>query len=168
MANESNPPSGNVEAAQTQPGEVGPGYEVRDTNVRAIVMFIAGLFALMLVVEVGLWGLLGSIKDEKSSTFVRPDVRPVAVVDQAQQAEEFGIVEQRKQLRHYESEVLAGKAPAGERSAKSVLPIERAIDILSERGIPPTPGPAKTEAEVNSHSGIPAPAAATGTKGDKR
>jgi hypothetical protein len=155
-----------------EPGHgAGPGYEVRDTNVRVIVVFLACLFLFMLVVQLALWGLLGAIRDEKSATFVRPDVKPVAVVDQPQRPEEFGIAEQLSQLRGYERRVLAGEEPAGKGSGKSVLPIERAIDILVERGVPPTPGPAKTEAEVVGRSGAPAPppppSAVTNPTGDK-
>ena len=36
------------------------------------------------------------------------------------------------------------------------VPIDRAIDLVAERGVPAGKGP-KTEIEINSHAGTPAP-----------
>lgn len=146
MPNESNLPAGHP--TETAPPDAlrGPGYEVRDTNVRAVVVFLAGMFLVLLVVVVGLRGLLNSLRGRGSNwdrSVENPDV----------------ITEQLLDLRRYEADVLAGKARAGkESSGRAVLPIETAIEVLAERGIPPVPGPPKTEAEVNSHSagGVPA------------
>ncbi len=112
------------------------------------------LFVIVAVLQWGLWGMLQGLRDDKIPRFARPDETPVAVVDQPAQPKEFGIDEQLRLLRAYESDVLAGKKPAGKSSSSTVLPIDQAIDLLAERGIPPLPGPSKTEAEVvGSHGG---------------
>jgi hypothetical protein len=126
----------------------GPGYEVRDTNVRTVITFMVVLLVIIAILQMGLWGLLRGLRNDKIPAFTRPDETPIAVVDQPAQPKEFGIDEQLRMLRSHESEVLAGKTPAGKSSSRTVLPIDQAIDLLADRGIPPIPGPPKTEAEV--------------------
>jgi hypothetical protein len=130
---------------QGQTQQRGPGYEVRDTNVKVVVTFIVGLFVFLAFCEFAIMGLLKVLRTPGAESFTpeAPDV----------------IAAQLRRLRTEESNVLAGTAPAGKNSAETIhIPIDRAIELLAERGIPPIPGPLKTEAEVNGHSGTPAPA----------
>ena len=155
--NESNLPADRP--ANLHPGDAarGPGYEVRDTNVRALVIFIACLFLFVAVAQWGLWALLGLFRDRAGEeAFVKPVSTSSAVTPgQPAPPSEFGINEQLRQLRSYEKGVLAGQGPAGDSSGKTVIAVDRALDLLIERGIPPIAGPAQTEAEVNAHSGGP-------------
>jgi hypothetical protein len=124
MTHESNPP------ADPNPG---PGYEVRDTNVRAVVMFLVGLTLLVIVVEVLIWGLFRGM----SNTHTQP---------QAELTTQAMIPQLLEDLHKQEDDVLAGK---------NGMPIDEAIRRLAEQGIPPTAS-GLTEADVNSHAGIPA------------
>jgi hypothetical protein len=125
MTHESNPP----------PTGRGPGYEVRDTNVQAVVIFLVGLSLLLLVSQVFLWGLLrgmSSAVPEPKAELTTPPMIP-------------GLLDA---LHEKEDAVLAGKAGQS-------IPIDDAIRQLVEKGIPPTAA-GLTEADVNSHAGIPA------------
>jgi hypothetical protein len=136
--------------SDTQPGEpaLGPGYEVRDTNIKAIVLFAVGLVVLLLVSQVGLWVLLKALRGDGAIDRETPSAPEV-------------IVEQRRRLNAGESALLdAPPARIREKdgTVRVRIPIEQAVKLLSERGIPPSTGPARTEIEVNSHDGSPAPA----------
>lgn len=145
--------------SETRAGEpvLGPGYEVRDTNIKTIVLFAVGLVVLLFVSQVGLWVLLKAIRGDRAIDRETPSAPKV-------------IVEQRRQLNAGESALL--DAPAAQIRDKDGavrvrIPIEQAVKLLSERGIPPSTGPARTEIEVNSHDGSPAPDQATPNAGVK-
>lgn len=128
MPNESQYPAGQpASASGVGPG---PGYEVRDTNVRAVVTFLVGLTLFLIVAQVFLWGLLRAMsadyKTDAPAVQAAPDM----------------IREQRRNLTALED--------------ASQPSIGRAIDRIAEAGLPVT-GAGKTEAEVNSHSGVAAP-----------
>src|SRR5262249_5456621 len=114
-----------------QPAEVppvgtvlGPGYEVRDTNVRSVVTFIASLFLFLLVCQVALWGLLQAIRGREGAGRFTAESAPDV------------ITEQLTQLRAHGADVLKGEAPAGKEAGKIRISVDRAIDLLAERGIP--------------------------------
>jgi len=154
MSNESHLHAG--QAADTHPTDAarGPGYEVRDTNVWAVLKFIIALGLFIVVCQVALWGLLKSIRGDRTEAF---DPKTTLAVEDDRRAVKLDLTAQRHELRAFEENVLAGKQPAGRNSGKTVIPIDRAIELLAERGVPPIPGPAKTQAEVNAHAGSPAP-----------
>lgn len=174
MPNESHLPPDRPADLHPPESAVGPGYEVRDTDVRVVVVFLVSLVLFMIVVQVGLWGMLKGLNsdEKKGDTFVKPEVDVRAAIDSAAKPAEFGILEQYRSLKTYENEVLAGKTPAGKSSGKTYIPIDRAVDLLAERGIAPLPGPMKTEAEVNGHAGTPVsdstPGAKSKAEGDKK
>ena len=129
MTHENDPP------ASTPGGDpgAGPGYEVRDTNVRAVVTFLVGLALLVIVAQVLLWGLLHLM----STTRVQPT---------AELTTQAMIPQLLAELHKQEDAVLAGK---------NGLPIDEAMHRLAVEGIPLTAS-GLTEADVNSHAGIPA------------
>lgn len=108
----------------------GPGYEVRDTKIGAIITFLIGLTLLMIVVEVAMGGLLSAISSGQVQT-------PVTLT-------QFNkIMEQKTSL--------VGEADA-RLGPGAKLPIDSAIDRLATAGIPPI-SPGRTSVDVNSHSG---------------
>lgn len=119
----------------------GPGYEVRDTNVRAIVLFGVGLAIVVLISQIVLWGLLKGIsggQPEAPSAFKSPDV----------------VYDQRMQLQDRERYVLEGGYHWKDKSAGSVeIPIQDAMKLVAERGLPVTSTKPRTEIDVNSHAG---------------
>ena len=116
-----------------------PGYEVRDTNIRSIIIFAAGLMVALLVAQVSLWaflkGLNGSTPEPRASLSMPP------MADR-----EYNT------LREQENVILGKSAWVDKDAGKVRIPIDRAIELLSERGLSPT-GAGKTEADMNSHSG---------------
>lgn len=108
----------------------GPGYEVRDTKVSAVVAFLVGLFLMVFLVQVFLWVFLRAIsggKPEPPSTLSTPDV----------------IHDQRRQLEQNE--------------AAALKEIDRAIETIAEKGLPIYTGKPRTEADMNSHAGSVVP-----------
>jgi hypothetical protein len=138
------------EPADTHPADTsrGPGYEVRDTNVRSIVVFTIGMFLALTVTQFSMWGLLKVItggKPERADPLSGPEVAG----------------RQLETLRRDEGALLGGYGwadPAKKKDGPVRIPIDRAIDLIAERGVPSSGGSARTEVEVNSHSGEPAPA----------
>jgi hypothetical protein len=117
-----------------------PGYEVRDASVRDVVAFLIGLIALIVVVQLGLWGMLEAIrgqKPESATQLTAPEV----------------ISDQRRKLVDRETATLEGYGWVDRKSGAVQIPISRAIDLVAEQGLPPTTSPRRTEIEVNSHSG---------------
>jgi hypothetical protein len=119
----------------------GPGYEVRDTSVRAIVLFGVGLAILCLIAQVGLWGLLKVIsggQPEPPSPFKAPDL----------------IREQRARLHAREHAALEGGYGWNDKAAGTVkIPIDDAMKLVAERGLPVTSTTPRTEVDINSHAG---------------
>jgi hypothetical protein len=120
------------ESNQPAPGP-GPGYEVRDTNVRAVVTFLVGLTLLVIVVQVALWGLLRGM----SGSFATPRTELAAPAT---------IPAQLEALHKSEDETLAGKGG---------VPVDEAMRRIAEKGLPLSAA-GLTEADVSSHAGIPA------------
>lgn len=138
MPNESQHPAGDATRTAPQAADRGPGYEIRDTNVRAVLLFAVGLFLMLGVVQVSLWALLRGISGapEPQTPREAPDV----------------ISEQRRQLQAGERETLEGMVKG--KKVPGRLSIDEAIDDLAERGLP-AGGRARTEVDLNSHGGIP-------------
>ena len=147
MTVESNPPA--------DPG-VNPGYEVRDTNVRAVVTFLIGLTLFILVVQVALWGLLRGL----SASSAPADAAEVAAAEAQVTAPEM-LGNQLMALRNREADELG--LNKGAEAAPGRLTIEQAIDSIAERGLPAT-APGRTQVDVNSHSGKPAGTETPGAK----
>ena len=126
MPDETNLPARDVSPARYADG---PGYEVRDTNVRGVVAFLVGLVLFLVVAQVLLWGMLRLLAAEERpagpTTLTTPPMIP----------------EQLRVLRLREDAALGR--------------VDAAINRLAEDGIPVMPSD-RTEADMNSHSGIPA------------
>lgn len=147
----------NVEANPPAGAEAGPGYEVRDTNVRAVVTFLIGLTLFILVVQVSLWGMLRALSSGEEA----PPASTPAAVPTGEAAEAMPpitprdmLADQLRALRRREDTEL-GLVPDTP-PASGRLTIEQAIDAVAERGLPAV-GTGRTAAEMNSHSGKPAP-----------
>lgn len=122
MAHETNVPAGPPAEAS-----LASGYELRDTNVRAIVTFLVFLTVFIVVVQVILWGLLRALSSDKPE-----DTGPLTNPET--------IHVQRQALNAREDEQLKA--------------VQAAIDKIAETGLAPVP--ARTAVEVNGHAGKPA------------
>jgi len=138
-------PSGSVAVAGA---DAGPGYEVRDTDVWAIIYFLVGLFIFLLFVMGSMWVMLESLAGP-------PETRPP--IPGRQPSMGVVILDQRRRLSDYEDRTLNETTSPAKPGEPVHVPIGRAIDLLAERGLPPMPGPGVTEADLNSHNGIAVP-----------
>jgi hypothetical protein len=135
------------ELAHPGPSGRGPGYEVHDANIRAIAVFLVGLIVFGVATQIGLWGLLrlltGSDTQPRDQTLSAPEV----------------LTSQLRRLHAEEDAALGGEPSWVDRKQGKVrIPIDRAIELIAERGLPPGQAKPMTAVEVNSHAGSPVPA----------
>ena len=121
----------------------GPGYELRDTDVRAVAIFGVCLAVFCLVVMIGLWVELKALsgdQPEPPSPFKPPDV----------------VIDQRIQLQARERTALDGGYGWSTETKGAVrIPIDEAIKLVAERGIPVLSKTPRTEVDINGHAGKP-------------
>lgn len=119
----------------------GPGYEVTDVRVRPIVIGGVAVVVVTAVVIVLLRGMVFTLEREEP-------VKPVVVKDEAKLDDNpfTDVYSQKARLRLEETETL-GHYSYDAKTGVATLPIDRAIDLIAERGAPKGKGP-KTEAEV--------------------
>jgi hypothetical protein len=124
------------------------GYEHKDANIRAIVSFGIGLTVFVILVMIGLLGVYRRFVSD------RPVPEPPQAKMQMGQQMLIHQREQLEELRKREDEEL--NRYRVDKTGVVRVPIERAIDLVAERGVPAGKGP-KTDIEINSHAGMPAP-----------
>jgi hypothetical protein len=131
-----------------EPGTREAGHETRDVNVRAVIWFASALVVTAIVIHVALGGLFSVFKrahpssDPPSRLVLEPRVvapAPRLQRDPVREMEQFRASEEAK-LNSY---ALDAKQPGIAR-----IPIERAIELIAQRGLP-TRGPG-----TNNSSGI--------------
>jgi hypothetical protein len=121
----------------------GPGYETRDANVNALLQFGVGLIIALVVIQFAMLAMFRLFEME----------RPQARTQRAQE----NLYQQLRDLRHGEDEALSSYK-IDPRTGLARIPIERAMELVAEKGAPFGKGP-KTELEMISHGGTPVPAA---------
>jgi hypothetical protein len=125
------------------PEGAGPGYETRDTDPRAVIGFGVGMVVAIIVVQLVLLAVYKVLEREPG-----PEPAKRAPID---------LYEQLAGLRKSEDETLTSYGWVDRKAGVVRIPIERALDLVAERGVPKGKGP-RTLAEMNSHAGIPAQA----------
>jgi hypothetical protein len=122
--------------------EGGPGYETKDASVRGLLLFGAGLIIALVLVQLVMLGFLRVFEME----------RPSPKKTTAQE----NLYQQLRDLHRHEDEALSSYK-ADPKTGTVRIPIERAMELVAEKGSPFGKGP-KTELEVISHAGSPVPA----------
>jgi hypothetical protein len=120
----------------------GPGYETKDARAIPLLMFGVGLIIALIVVELLMLVFYGLFIAERPKTINEPA--------------ESNIYEQLRELHRTEDTTLSSYAWVDREKGVVRIPIERAIDLVAEKGTPFGKGP-KTELEMNSHAGPPVP-----------
>lgn len=122
------------------------GHEVRDVNIRLIVWLSAGLLILVVVVFV----VIGLLYNFLSFQSVSQSPPPPPMLQEAQGLPP-GVLLQRDpaqdmQRMHVEQDTLLNNYGWVDKQAGVVhIPIERAIELTLERGLPTRPLPAEGE-----------------------
>jgi hypothetical protein len=121
----------------------GPGYELRDVNPRSLLMFGGVLIAFLTLLLFGMLNLYKLFVNEKE---------PKEVVGARAPGNIYDVLHN---LRESEKARLTSYGWVDRKAGTVRIPIERAMDLVAERGVPHGKGP-RTEAELNSHAGVSA------------
>jgi len=114
------------------------GHETRDVSIAAIVKFGAGLLAAAIVIHVAVWGLFRFF-DARERRKDRPLVPMVAANLQRTPPAprlEPDPLSPRRLLQARENAVLTTYGWVDRGAGVVRIPIERAMDLLAERGLP--------------------------------
>jgi hypothetical protein len=120
--------------------EAGPGYEVRDTNIRTVTLFGVGLVLLVVVANLLLLGVYDQLYKlrEPKETPTPPE----------------NLAAQLLTLRRTEDAALGGYGWVDRKAGVVRIKIDRAIDLVVLRGVPRGKGP-QTEIQINSREKNP-------------
>jgi hypothetical protein len=138
------------------------GHEGHDVSIRAIVRFGVGLTIAAVIIHVGIWLLFRFFERYAEKRDVAPSAlsarRPVEAPRNPDKLfpeprlERFPFAT-RESLRRQEDALLSGYGWVDRGTGAVRIPIDRAMDLIAERGLPPQTGAAPPPA-------VPAPAAA--------
>jgi len=119
-------------------------HEESDVNVRAIVGFGAGLIVLAVVVHFFLWWLLGAYnrQAERSQSHIYPLAAGRQEQDPPGPRLQNNPQQDMRELRSKQEALLKGYAWVNREGGVARIPIEEAMRIVVERGLP-TREPAK-------------------------
>jgi hypothetical protein len=135
---------------QYGPTPPGAGYEHTDANTRIIAHFLFWLGVAAIVVHLGMWGMFALLVDQRRE--VGEPEFPLAVgLDQRQPPEprlqQFPLWEY-QEFRRREEALLGGYGWVNEAAGTVRIPIEEAMRLLVERGLPVTDGAADRPADL--------------------
>lgn len=127
-----------MERASTTPDRQNAGYEVTDFSPRPVLLFGVGILVLVGVSFVLLIGVLKVLEHlnppgPAASLIARPPQIPPSPRLEIEEGGDYG-----EALRHSEA-ILNHYGWADRQAGKVRIPIDRAIDILAERGLPSRP-----------------------------
>ena len=151
------PASRRRDAPARRPPSAGRATRSATRTSAAIVMFVVGLFLVLVVAQVGLWGLLKAIAGRPARRRAADVALRRVAAGRRRRCRRAARSRPRSSSRSPSS---AANSAAGEDGDPGRLRRSTAaIDLIAERGLPADPaGRARTEVEVNSHSGDrPAP-----------
>jgi hypothetical protein len=132
----------------TAPNPPPPAYETRDANTKGVLGFLVVLFVVINLILLGTWRLfrhfsVADLPPASASAFANVRQLPSSPELQVHAREEFLKIyaEQQKALSNYAWE---------DRQAGTVrIPIDRAMDLLLEKGLPVLPSAGASQAAAN-------------------
>ncbi len=124
-----------MEHSLSQPTHPAGGHETREVNIKLILLSTLGMVILVLAVcfvTVGIFNYLSSTQaqPERANDLTRPMELPKAPRVQEHPSEEY------KVLHANEARVLNSYAWVNQADGTVRIPIDRAIDLIAERGLP--------------------------------
>jgi hypothetical protein len=147
--------------AHTQPGHVPkPGYEIRDANISGLLRFAGGLIVVLVTIHLAMLAFQRLFVTERPQSPEEQEqarsILPGPPQEQEQTQAHVNIYQQLRELHRDEETTLSSYGWADRKAGVVRIPIDRAIDLVAEKGIRFGKGP-KTESEMNSHAGTPVP-----------
>ena len=124
---------------------IAAGHETSDINARGVAWSGVALAIIIAVIFFALRGLFGIFTSQHSSGAIAASIHapvpePRLQVDEARDL---------SHLRQQEDSILNSYGWVDQKAAIVRIPIERAMDIVAQRGLPaPQPGPGKTRLEM--------------------
>ena len=112
-----------------------PGHERRDVAVKRLLLFGAGLCVMVLFALAAMWLLFGYYKAEQS---LGPPASPLAQGQEIPPEPRLQVTEQAdlKQTRKAEDAILTSYGWVDRPAGIVRIPIDRAIELLAQRGLP--------------------------------
>lgn len=127
--------------AGAQPG---PGYETRDASIPSLAKFAIGLFVLLVV---ALWAMRGLFNYFRVEQTLGPPASPFADTRPLPPGPRLQVAPARdwRQLHASENEILTSYSWVDRQAGVVRIPIDRAMDLLAQRGLPARSGAAARE-----------------------
>ncbi len=116
----------------------GLGHEERDTNIRAILWFAAGLVATLVAVLLLTKWMFHAFPEPQGEAGL-PSAQIAAQSVPPEPRLQVNAPEDLKNMREREDRALDSYGWVDRESGIVRIPIQRAIDLLAERGLPPRP-----------------------------
>jgi hypothetical protein len=123
-------------------------HEHSDISVRGIVWFLAMLVIVAVVTHIAMWGLFVGLDklEQRNDPFVTPLAAPPGQLP-AEPRLQTTPWQDLKQLRADEQKYVHGYGWVDQRGGVGHVPIERAKELLLQRGLPSRPNPAPDASE---------------------
>ena len=117
------------------PGSDGPGYETHDVDVRAAAIFGVTLFAVLVVVVFAMRGLFGYFENTQQ---LGPETTPFKASRELPPAPRLQVDPKQDlaRTREEQQQLLESYGWADQGTGKVRIPIDRAMDLLLQRGLP--------------------------------
>lgn len=133
------------EKLPTKMESLAAGHETTDINTRGVFCAAAGLAIVIGGILFALRGLYGAFTHHRPSSETAPRASAPSYAPRLQIDEARDL----RQLRDHEDAILNGYGWVDQKTGIVRIPIERAMDIVAQRGLPvPPPGPGKTRLEM--------------------
>ena len=113
-------------------------YETRDFNVRAVVWFTVGLAILAVLVLIGMFVLIRllSLGEPPGQGVVPPGETSLSAIDRSPQPElQITPIRDLQHMRKLEESQLENYGWVDRQAGIAAIPIERAMEIVAERGV---------------------------------
>jgi hypothetical protein len=117
----------------------GAGYETRDVRPRGVVALGAGLTAIVLAATLLLWWLFGLL--ERRAGRLDAPVSPLARHAEPARGPHLEVNLKHEEIKRAAMDRLAGYGWVDKRKNIAHIPVERAMQILAQRGLPEPSGP---------------------------
>ena len=127
------------------PASGAAGHEISDVSLRPLLLFVAGLVAAGVVVFLGLGGLMQLYAARESpnaglSSTLPPPIRDGVAAPPLQAAPHDDLIEMRRE----ERAILQGASETDPKAGRARIPLEDAMRLVLERGLPTRPSPDTT------------------------
>jgi hypothetical protein len=131
------------------PAESNPGYEKRDVNARGILYFVIVLFLLLVASLISMRSLFGYFSTTQplgpaASPFTSVRALPPEPRLQVQPVEDLNIVRQGQE------DLLGSYGWVDRAGGKVHIPIDRAMELVIERGLPARQGATQTAQQAGT------------------